>query len=120
MTAKSKAQSRPLFKLAKQELDALSAEFDREFIADTFGAPAREVKKRLDQVKRKRGRPRVGAGSTTISVTVEKQLLKRVDRFAKRHGLSRARLIALGLSVVLKSASTPSANSKKVNRHKRL
>ncbi len=92
----------PTGKRAKAELDKMSAEFDREFVAETFGPPTSEAKKRLRQAKAKRGRPRIGAGSKPISVTVERTLLSRIDRIAKRRKTTRAKLIAMGLRAVLK------------------
>lgn len=88
-------------KRSKAELDKMSAEFDREFVADTFGPPTAAAEKRLRQAKRKRGRPRVGAGSKPISVTVEKTLLWKIDRIAKRRKTTRSKLIARGLEAVL-------------------
>ncbi len=79
------------------ELDAMVTEFDREFIADTFAPMTAEARQRYLRAKRKRGRPQVGSGSQRISVTVEKGLLKKADRLAKRLGMSRAKLIAIGL-----------------------
>ena len=54
---------------------------------------------------KKMGRPRVGKGAKTISLTVEKGLLKQADAYAKRHGLSRAMLVAQGLRTILGSAA---------------
>ena len=54
---------------------------------------------------KKLGRPRIGKGAKTISLTVERDLLKRADAYAKRHGISRARLIARGLEVILGAAA---------------
>ncbi len=99
---KKSTKAKPVGKRTGAELDKMSAEFDREFVADTFGPPTPEAKKRLRNAKRKRGRPRVGAGSKPISVTVEKTLLSRVDRLAKRRKTTRAKLIARGLKAVLK------------------
>lgn len=50
-----------------------------------------------DELKpaRGRGRPRVGKGSKQIALSIELGLLKRVDAFAKRHKLTRARAVAL-------------------------
>ncbi|MGD2108350.1 MAG: ribbon-helix-helix protein, CopG family [Phycisphaerae bacterium] len=79
----------------------MSAEFDREFVADTFGPPTREANERLARAKRKRGRPRVGTGSKAISVTIERTLLRKIDRIARRRKVSRAELIARGLRTVL-------------------
>jgi hypothetical protein len=46
---------------------------------------------------KKLGRPKIGKGGKASSLTVERDLLKRADAYAKRHGISRARLIAQGL-----------------------
>jgi hypothetical protein len=51
------------------------------------------------------GRPKVGKGAKTISLTVEKSLLKQADAYAKRHGISRAKLVAQGLQAVIGSAA---------------
>jgi metal-responsive CopG/Arc/MetJ family transcriptional regulator len=40
-----------------------------------------------------------------ISLTIEKGLLKRADAFAKKHGKSRAKLVAEGLRAMLGSAA---------------
>ena len=102
---KSRAKSTPISKMSTEDLDAMVAEFDREFIADTFGPMTQAAKERHQRArKKKRGRPRVGSGTKMISVTVEKTLLKRVDRLAKRLGMSRAKLIAVGLWRVVKAA----------------
>ncbi|MHC4427471.1 MAG: hypothetical protein ACYS0D_02575 [Planctomycetota bacterium] len=96
--------SRPIAKMTTGELEAMVAEFDREFVADTFGPMDAEARARHHRMKRKRGRPRVGAGSQAISVTIEKSLLQRADRLAKRLGVSRAKLIAVGLLKIVKAA----------------
>jgi len=51
------------------------------------------------------GRPKVGKGAKTISLTVEQDLLKRADSYAKLHGISRAKLVAQGLRAILGSAA---------------
>jgi hypothetical protein len=55
--------------------------------------------------KAKMGRPKVGKGAKTISLTVEKDLLAKADGYAKEHGISRAKLIAQGLKAILGSAA---------------
>lgn len=85
----------------EKELDALAAEFDREFIADTFGPLPAAMRHRLARAKRKRGRPRLGAGTQAISVTIEKTLLRRIDRLARQRRTTRARLITRGLQAML-------------------
>src|SRR5690348_2458398 len=41
----------------------------------------------------------------TISLTIEKDLLKRADAYAKRYGMTRAALVAQGLQAILGSAA---------------
>jgi hypothetical protein len=89
--------------LSTAELERMAAEFDREFVADTFGPPPVEVRTRFSRAKRKRGRPRLGIGTQAISVTIEKTLLRRVDALAKRRNTPRARLIACGLRALLRA-----------------
>ena len=55
--------------------------------------------------KSKMGRPKVGKGVKTISLTVEKGLLKKADAYAKLHRISRAKLVAKGLETVIGSAA---------------
>lgn len=78
-----------------------AAEFDREFVAETFGPMPPEAKAKWERAKRKRGRPTVGKGVKVISVSVEKDLLARSDALAKRLRVPRAALIARGLRQVL-------------------
>jgi hypothetical protein len=83
------------------ELARLVAEFDREFVADSFGTPAPEARQSWARAKRRPGRPRKGRGAQVISVSVERALLERTDALATRMELSRAELIARGLKAVL-------------------
>ena len=101
--AMTRKNSRPISEMTVGELDAMAAEFDREFIAYTFGPMDDKAKALHRRMKKKRGRPRIGAGSQVISVTIEKGLLKKADRLAKRLGMSRAKLIAVGLFRIMNS-----------------
>ena len=83
------------------ELERVAAEFDREFVADTFGPPPPDATAAWLQAKRKPGRPRTGQGFKVVSVSLEKGLLSEADRLAKTKGTSRAGLIARGLRAVL-------------------
>ena len=83
-----------------RELAEATAEFDREFVEDSFGPPPPEARARLEKAKR-RGRPPKGAGAKVISVSVERGLLERTDSLAKRLKIPRAALIARGLRAVL-------------------
>lgn len=81
-------------------------EFDREFVADTFAAPSPSARRRWLKARRKPGRPKTGRGSKVISVSIEKELLTRSDRLARKMGISRARLIAGSLRIILEAQQT--------------
>jgi hypothetical protein len=63
------------------------------------------ARKQWQRFKAKMGRPKVDKGAKTISLTVEKNLLKQADAYAKRHGISRANLVAQGLQAIIGSAA---------------
>ncbi len=93
--------AKPYGEMSTAELRRATAEFDREFVGDTFGPPSARQRAQLARARRKPGRPRVGAGAKTISVTVEEGLLLQADRLAKRLHVPRAVLIARGLRAVV-------------------
>ena len=76
-------------------------EFDQEFVADSFKPPSSNARAKWRKAKRKPGRPTEGKGAKVISVSVERRLLGRSDKLAKKMGITRARLIARGLRAVL-------------------
>ncbi|MEN6557120.1 MAG: hypothetical protein ABFC54_02955 [Thermoguttaceae bacterium] len=96
-----KSVAKPYQEMTAAELRKATAEFDREYVGDTFGPPTPAQRERFERAKRKRGRPQVGAGSKTISVTVETSLLAKTDRLAKKLQVPRAVLIARGLQAVV-------------------
>jgi hypothetical protein len=96
-----KGIQKPYQEMNTDELAEATAEFDKEFVADTFGPMTPEMRARWEAAKRKPGRPRDGQGVQVISVSIEKELLARSDALAKRKKISRARLIARGLKAVL-------------------
>ncbi len=53
------------------------------------------------KVKRKVGRPKLGAGVTVVSVSMEKNLLKNLNRHAKDNGVSRSQVISESLRSLL-------------------
>lgn len=61
----------------------------------------KRVQAALKAKHKTRGRPVTGRGVKVISLSVEKELLARADAHAKRHGISRAQLVARGLQAVL-------------------
>ena len=99
----SRTLRKPLTAMGRSQLNAATAEFDREFVADEFAKPDRDARARWQRAKRKPGRPREGAGAKVISVSLEKGLLTQADRLAKKRGVSRAKLIARGLRAVLRA-----------------
>ena len=93
-------RKKPYTEMNTKELAEATAEFDKEFVADSFGKAPPEARARLAKA-RKRGRPRRGAGVKVISVSVERDLLERSDSLAEKLGVSRASLIERGLMAVL-------------------
>ncbi len=94
------AGSKPYWEMTTAELREATKEFDQEFIGDTF-RPATAAERARFERARKRGRPRNGLGAKTIAVTVEKGLLAKTDRLAKKLHVPRAVLIARGLQAVV-------------------
>ena len=97
-------QAKPFWEMNTEQLAAATAEFDKEFVADTFRPMTVAERARWQRIKRKPGRPRNGRGVKVISVSVEKDLLKQSDALAKRLGISRAQLVARGLKGMLLTA----------------
>ncbi|MBI4583130.1 MAG: hypothetical protein HY717_03810 [Planctomycetes bacterium] len=91
----------PYSKMSAAALDEEVTKFEQEFIADQATPLPPSLKAKLKRARRKRGRPRIGKGSKRILVTVERDLLRRSDAFAKKKKLSRAQLIARGLEPIL-------------------
>jgi hypothetical protein len=50
---------------------------------------------------RRAGRPKIGKGSAVVSLSIEKDLLKQVDAYAKANGLKRSELLIQGLRSVI-------------------
>jgi hypothetical protein len=84
------------------EMDAMVAQFDREFVPTAPLTAA--MRAQHERAKRKRGRPRIGKGSKDVMISVEKDLLKQADRYAKTHGISRSELFARGVKIFLKAS----------------
>ena len=51
----------------------------------------------LDRIKKKMGRPKIGKGCKVVAVSVEVNLLKKADAYAKRLGLGRTELFTQAL-----------------------
>ncbi|SRR6266568_2577341 len=84
---------------------AFVKDYEREIpLSETRSLSAEESKLFKSIMKRGRGRPRVGKGAARINITIEKTLLGRVNAFAKKQKISRARMIAKGLELVMRKA----------------
>src|SRR5947208_1857073 len=89
--------------LPDAEKEKVCAEFDKEFILDTF-RPLTPAQRRLwERAKRTPDKPVKPEGRKVISVSLDKELVKRADAFAKKANLTRAALIARGLEAILPS-----------------
>jgi len=82
-----------------EELARATAEFDQEFVGDTFSPLTSEDCALWERIKPKRSRNDFSA--RTIAVDVENGLLTRCDALAKKLGILRATLIARGLKAIL-------------------
>jgi len=49
-------------------------------------------------IRRGRGRPQTGKGVQKVSVSVERSLLDKADKFAKSHKLNRSELFSKGVA----------------------
>jgi len=83
------------------ELREATREYDRELPAGHDGLPGRPLnaaeRRQWRAVRRKIGRPRIGQGVRRVMISLEEDLLKRSDVYAKRHHLNRSQLISAGL-----------------------
>jgi hypothetical protein len=82
----------------------IEAETPRDRLSRSRPLNAAE-RRQWKRFKGKMGRPKVGKGAKTISLTAEKDLLDQADAYAKEHGISRAKLVAQGLQTVIGSAA---------------
>ncbi len=88
--------SRKYWDMNASQLARATREFDSPFVASR-SRPLVAADRTLHRQAAKAGRPKVGKGALRINVTVEQELLKQADRFAKTHGLTRSQLIAHAL-----------------------
>ena len=87
-------------KMTRTEFDRLGAAAER--VTYRNSRPLKPQDRRaLARAARRAGRPRIGAGARRINITVEKTLLGHADAYARKHGLTRAAIVAEGLLRVL-------------------
>lgn len=117
MKATRKKTSKPYWEMNLEELRAATAEFDHgPLLEETM--PLTRKDRELHALARKRGRPARGQGAMPIAVTIERGLLGRADRLAKRLKVTRARLIEMGLRSVLAKERTATRGKAAVSRAK--
>jgi hypothetical protein len=82
--------------------DELNAESTESMLARS--KPVSAAERRAWQRAKKMGRPRLGKdGVKVISLSLEKELLRRADAYAKRNDLKRSELITQGLEAIISS-----------------
>lgn len=84
-----------------REIEALTP---RQRLARSRPLNARE-REQWRRFKKKAGRPKIGRGTTNVSVSMEKNLLRQADRFARQNGMSRSELIAKAVQSIIGSAA---------------
>jgi hypothetical protein len=96
---------KPYDRMTAAELREATKEFDEPFVALDKSRPLSPAQKsRHERAKRRRpGRPKMGEGATRVLISVERGLLKDADAYARRHGLTRAAVVAQGLRSVLRA-----------------
>jgi hypothetical protein len=104
MTKKKPTPIEKFLALSDAQKDAEVAEFDKGIDPSEWRPLNAAERKQWRRVKRRLGRPKVGQGAKMVAVSIERGLLQRADRYAKRHAMKRAELIAAGLKLVLAKA----------------
>ena len=73
--------------------------------------PAEMAKHKKAMGKPRRGRPRLGEGAARVLFTIEPTLLRRLDAFAREHGMNRSNLIATSVESYMREAIPPRAGA---------
>ena len=87
-------------RMTQTQLDRLGAAAEKVTYCNSRPLTPRD-RRALARAAHKPGRPRIGAGARRINITVEQTLLRHADAYARKHGLSRAAVVAEGLARVL-------------------
>ncbi len=98
-----KKNTKPYWEMTTEELAKATAEFDKEFVIDKSRPLSPEQRRRWQAMKRKMGRPQRGDGVKVISLSVERGLLAKSDRLAKKLRITRAALVDQALRAMLKA-----------------
>ncbi len=93
--------------LPDEEKKRQVAEFDQEFVAETFRPLTAARRRAWDRIKRKDAAGRGLQKARSISIPVDVKLLGRADDYAKAHGLTRAEVVELGLKALVTGSPRP-------------
>ena len=91
--------------LSDAEKDAEVAPFEKGIDPKEWRPLTPAQRRQWARIRSKGGRPKVGKGAKIVPVSIERDLLKKVDSFAKRHKLKRSQMVAEGLRLIMKRAS---------------
>jgi hypothetical protein len=98
----------PKKKVSEYERFMALTDAEKDAEVAIFDEPLRKSDRVLHTLARARGRgagrPMVGKGAKIVPVSIERELLKEADRFAKRHKLKRSQMVAQGLRLVMQKA----------------
>ena len=100
-TKKRRLTAKDYMAMNAKQLAEATADLDEEFASEKTRPLTAEEKEQWAKAKRKRGRPKVGRGATTIAVSIERNLLAKATRLAGQQNIDRSKLIAKGLLAML-------------------
>ncbi|MGD0137600.1 MAG: ribbon-helix-helix protein, CopG family [Tepidisphaeraceae bacterium] len=89
-----KKTAKHLEDMSARELAQATKEFDRPFVFEKARPMTPAEKAQEHDLRRGRGRPKIGNGARKISISLEGDLLHKADALAKKQGLNRSELIA--------------------------
>jgi len=101
---KRKDSAMSLTGMTAADLAKHTAEFDQEFVADTFKPLTAVERTRWERVRQKRSGLEANSDTPEVSVRLDRDLLARSDALAEKLGITRDCLIARGLKAVLAAA----------------
>jgi ribosomal protein L21E len=101
---RTKTLQKPYWEMTTAELREATKQYDKEFSPPRAIRPSAEELAQHRRFTGKMGRPRKGQGSKQIAITMERGLLRQVDIYAKRAGMTRSATIAAGVQQLLKKA----------------
>jgi len=76
------------------ELARATKRFDQPFVFERARPMTAAERAQERNLRRGRGRPKVGKGARKISISLEQDLLQKTDALAKKRGVNRSELIA--------------------------